>query len=114
MGEKNGVLCEYYFDKTAKCTKDEYTPNIKKLNRVIKKWQRKGVIFAGIVHSHPNMYDKPSLNDEEYARNLLLINPELQRLIFPIVTTSSTNIQLSFYEYKKTFIEIDISIIGAK
>ena len=71
LGMKNDVICAFFYDENAKTSCDTYIPDIASLNEVIKNWNRQGVKFVGIVHSHANGYDKPSHNDELYAKKLL-------------------------------------------
>ena len=82
IGIKNNVICAYYFDKCTYNKESKYVPNISRLNSVIKKWHKQGIEFAGIVHSHPNSYNKPSLSDGDYAKILMENNNFLNRLFF--------------------------------
>lgn len=112
LGEKDGIICEFYFDEDAKHTKSNYIPNLSKLNKVIEEWQENGVQFIGFAHSHPNEYNKPSLGDGLYAQKLLTCNPQLERLIFPIVIISLNNVQVFFYEFVNEFKPINVYVIG--
>ena len=112
IGEKDGIICEYFFDKSDVHKDCRYIPNLNKLNAIINAWNKRGVSFIGFVHSHPNMYNKPSTGDAEYAQKLFLYNKNLKRLVFPIVTFSSDEgISISFYEYIEAFKEIGVTII---
>lgn len=110
LGMKDGEICAFYFDKGASTSYDAYIPNIKVLNEVIKRWSKRGIRFFGIVHSHANGYDKPSYNDEVYARNLLEQNPSLRSLVFPILTNYNGEKKLSCYEYITDFTRKEIII----
>lgn len=113
LGEKNGIICEFYFDKNAKCDKCEYVPEINDLNKVIEKWHEEGLLFIGIAHSHPNGFDMPSQNDGLYAKIILSTNAHLKRLVFPIITIENDNVKISFYEFSgDRFKKIDIVIIN--
>ena len=111
IGEKDGVICEYFFDKKAKQNQEKYVPSLNLLNKIIERWHENGINFIGIVHSHPNNYKRPSLNDEKYAQKLMKCNPHLSRLIFPIVTVSSDNIEIVFFEFTEKFTRVNISVL---
>ena len=110
LGMKNDVICAFFYDENAKTSCDTYIPDIATLNEVIKNWNRQGVKFVGIVHSHANGYDKPSHNDELYAKKLLEHNSSLEFLIFPILTIYKGNKKLSCYEYANGFIAKEMTI----
>lgn len=103
IGIKNGVICAYYFDKKAVRRKSEYYPDIKRLNKVINGWSKKNITFAGIVHSHPNSCNQPSIKDKIYAENIIKNNTFLKVILFPIVTVSGDKIKLTLYEYTDDF-----------
>lgn len=56
LGEKNGIVCTYYFDKKYQSKKfAKYVSNVKSLNAQIEHWAKNGIKFCGIFHSHmPN------------------------------------------------------------
>ncbi|MBQ7323737.1 MAG: Mov34/MPN/PAD-1 family protein [Clostridia bacterium] len=108
IGWRNHTICTYYFDKTNIQFEAEYTPNVEKLNQIIKHWAKDGVTFIGIVHSHPNGYNRPSISDEIYVRTLMEDNKSLTKLIFPILTKVNGNIKIDFYEFVEKFSPIKV------
>lgn len=114
LGLKDNVICAYYFDKGDFCKIDEYRPNIKKLNSVINEWGNKGISFIGIIHSHPNSYKIPSLQDCNYVDVLMKQNRFLEKIILPIVIIENDDVQIYYYEYLqqvKDFSSIDVLIM---
>lgn len=111
LGKVNDVISYYFFDGNGQSHSSEYIPNVNKLNTIIKEWYNKGILFAGIVHSHPNGYYYPSRGDLLYVKNLMEQNPFLSKLLFPIVTVTDSNLKMTFYEYKTEFLPVKIKII---
>ena len=112
IGIKNNVICEYYFDVSAKCSDSTYLPSIDVLNLVIREWNERNVKFIGIVHSHANSYNVPSKNDIDYAKTILKTNRALTFLILPIVTVDKGNIHIDFYKYSTKLTKINMTIIN--
>lgn len=111
IGIKKNIICAFYFDKKNYNHLSEYYPNYKTLNKVIKRWGKHGIMFAGIIHSHPNLYNKPSIIDYNYAKKILDSNYLLEKLIFPIVTFKEKVMEISFYELQDYFIEIEVKVL---
>lgn len=108
LGIKDNVICAYCFDDTYN-SYSEYVPNTDVLNDVIDRWHDEGIDFIGIVHSHPNSYNKPSEKDLIYLQKLVINNDFLTRIIFPIVTKEEKCFKITFYEFKNKF-----SLVGVK
>lgn len=85
---EEGGISHFFFDRNAKDrSSSSYTPNVKKLNRIIKhRWKPQGIDFIGFVHSHPPYTLAPSVGDREYAKRILE-DMDLPYLLIPIVTT---------------------------
>ena len=111
LGIKDGVICSFYFDHTSPSRNDEYIPDISVLNEGIKIWFDLGIDFAGIVHSHPNSYDRPSSGDYIYVRRLKKSNPQLEKVFFPIVTKTNEKTNITFYIYENDFNLAKVKII---
>lgn len=63
-----------------------YTPDTVKLNQIIRKWERSGIDFYGIVHSHMCGQTGLSSGDMEYIKDIMRSMPdEIKYLYFPIV-----------------------------
>jgi proteasome lid subunit RPN8/RPN11 len=110
IGMKNGVICSYYFDGYTN-SKSEYIPNVNALNKVISDWFNDKIEFVGIVHSHPNQLNILSLNDINYAKELLSVNSYLKEIYFPIVTIKYDKIFLTFYSVSDDVKRLDYDII---
>lgn len=78
INESGGILGGYedkvttfFFDR--ECLGDEYIPDVIKLNKIIKEWNRQDIFFMGIIHSHKDN-ENLSYVDVEYARKIISIN----------------------------------------
>ncbi|MGN0473846.1 MAG: hypothetical protein ACI4IJ_02025 [Acutalibacteraceae bacterium] len=101
IGEKDGVISSYFFDRDAKRTSNEYYPNAGLLNEIIEDWYYQGISFAGIVHSHPFGRRELSSDDIKYAKNILCHNCEItHHLYFPIVQISPETGAVELFPYK--------------
>ncbi len=88
LGSDNeGVITHFFPDSTAECSASEYTPDIEKLNRVIREWKKQGIRFQGFVHSHPAGFQRLSNADKEYARDIMSAFKGLAHLALPLVMT---------------------------
>lgn len=87
LGMKNGIVCEYYHDNSCSISdKAVYEPDVDCLNRTIEEWDERGVLFAGIIHSHISGQDSLSSDDKLYIELLFRVMPEwMNELYFPIV-----------------------------
>ena len=85
---EDGVVRVFEFDDTSACTRATYSPDHVRLNRLFREdWNPRGLSLLGFVHSHPMSFTKPSAGDLSYAKRILEHNPELDRLLLPIVMT---------------------------
>lgn len=109
IGEKNGVIC--YFEKDLHpsfTSQKSYIPNSNYLENIIETWNSDSIVFLGIIHSHrinPNV----SLQDVEYARQLLLLN-NYNKIYLGIVVKET----MSLHMYSITpveYTEVKINII---
>ena len=87
LGGKNDIITNFVFD-TGLPNGDigHYYPDIDKLNSCILDWQKHGIKFYGIVHSHLNHEKSLSLGDEVYIKEIMFAMPtDIKTLYFPIV-----------------------------
>lgn len=84
---KWGVISHFFPDSTAECSASEYTPDIEKLNDVIREWKKQGIRFQGFVHSHPAGFQRLSNPDKEYARDIMSAFKGLSHLALLLVMT---------------------------
>jgi len=87
LGGNNGVVTEFIFDMGLPGGDiGHYYPNTDKLNSALVEWQKFGIEFYGIVHSHFNFDNSLSLDDELYIRKIMMAMPDtIKMLYFPIV-----------------------------
>ena len=104
---KNGIVCKFQYDPgTQRLDRAEYSPDIHKLNLQIRLWKKSNVLFAGIVHSHPQNQTELSADDKDYVRNILHAMPQCVKfLYFPIVFP---NISLRSFKAVRRDNRIDI------
>ncbi len=101
MGGKNGIVTVYYHDKTDGVTdKAIYEPNAELLNAVIENWDKTGISFYGMVHSHPENETALSDGDMEYIKKLFSSLEEGAKLYFPIVLPKQTIVPYSVQKSK--------------
>lgn len=85
--DKTGLITHYFPDATAECTETQYSPDIDKLNAVIRDWKRQEIRFQGFVHSHPAGFQRLSVADKEYAQDIMSAFKGLSHLALPLVMT---------------------------
>ncbi len=87
LGSVDGLICEYFHDCSSAITECAvYTPDITLLNEIISIWAEKGILFSGMVHSHPTGQLTLSQADKEYISAVFNVIPEsVQELYFPLV-----------------------------
>ena len=90
MDEETGTIIAFDFDDTAQRSGATYSPDVARLNKVLRPilWKPCGIKFCGFVHSHPGRLGRPSGGDETYARNILKAMTSINRLVMPIVLPS--------------------------
>lgn len=87
LGCKDGCICAFVYDPgTPDTSRNCYTPDVVFLNQVIEQWQKQGISFCGIVHSHPTGHKRLSDVDLSYIQTIMESMPEaIQELYFPVV-----------------------------
>lgn len=105
IGIKENCIVSFFFDKKI-CKEGQYTPSVRRLNKIIKKWSKDNVMFVGFVHSHPNGYNRPSSDDFVYAEKILENNKFIDYLLFPIVTIVDSKINIDYYLFKNKFVKV--------
>ena len=87
LGVKNAVVCSCCFDNNLSQTNSAvYIPNVDFLNAKIREWEKKGITFGGIFHSHPKNQPELSADDIEYIKLIFQAMPtSIKTLYFPIV-----------------------------
>lgn len=87
MGSIDGVVCRYQIDEGLTANRGcFYSPNVVFLNKVINDWQRDGILFQGIFHTHFFGVQTLSDGDIAYIKTIMAAMPEfISKLYFPIV-----------------------------
>lgn len=87
LGMKNSVVCEYYHDSSSRIDERAiYVLDVDTLNLKIDEWQKLGIEFAGIIHSHMLGQNTLSSGDIEYIKQIFNNIPEcVDELYFPII-----------------------------
>lgn len=91
LGASNDVIDAVFFDCGLHRHKMAiYTPNVDRLNKAIIQWQKDGIQFLGLFHSHPKGQETLSSDDIEYIKSILFgISESVNELYFPIVIPNS-------------------------
>jgi proteasome lid subunit RPN8/RPN11 len=107
---ETGVVTEFFFDESANCTWAAYSPDVRTVNRVLEEeWNPQAIRLLGFVHSHPGRC-KPSEADRDYAEAILNANPELPRLLLPIVFPKDAHqdFELKMFTAERTETSVEI------
>lgn len=89
---EDGMISEYYFDKTGQSTPSGYTPNVCAINKMLTNdWMPRGILMVGIVHSHANGIAVPSCNDIYYGMRILQALDTVKEFYLPIVAINGTH-----------------------
>ena len=82
--EKGGILgldrhwnISFEKDERSSFSIDSYTPDYKRLERVINRWARGNIAFCGFIHSHSNGNGVPSKEDLDFYIEFQRRNPSL-------------------------------------
>lgn len=110
LGEHNNVVSHVKFDCGLMYTgkkKCGYMPDTKKLNKYIEGWQREGINFCGIFHTHFYGVETLSDGDINYIKKNMNALPEgTDCLYFPIVILPKRKIKVYSAFRKNTHITI--------
>lgn len=97
LGLKDGIISYYIEDRTTQTiNKAIYIPDITFLNHQILEWQKNGIFFAGIFHTHMSGQKSLSSGDIAYIYNILnSLKESITVLYFPVIIPKH-----GFYPYK--------------
>ena len=91
LGGKNGIITYLFFDLHSTRYSSYYQPNIDNLNSCISEWNKKGIEFYGIFHTHASNWGSLSIADKEYINQIMLaMPPYINHLYFPLVFPKSS------------------------
>lgn len=115
LGGKFGVISTYVVDYGQDMIDNygHYSPDVKKLNRIVSNWAKRDIELYGIFHSHFPGGDQLSLGDKNYITKIMLAMPvDVNRLFFPIVLpTQIIGYQASRYGSQIPICRVDIKIL---
>ncbi len=102
MGIKNSIVCEYYHDNSQNATERAvYEPDINAFNQRIEEWDKYGIQFSGIIHSHLLEQNTLSSGDKEYIKQIFDNLPKgVDELYFPIIIPETKQV-FSFVAKRK-------------
>lgn len=92
-----------------------YTPDVQKMNREIYDWQRQGINFLGIFHTHFPGGEVLSHGDIMYIETIMRAMPDIiSELLFPIVLPEDKVVPYKAAKHKESILIYldDIEIIG--
>lgn len=96
LGVKEGTVCQYFFDKKSIGKGETYSPDLDNINMKISEWQKDGIEYVGIIHSHPSNLKILSYADIYYAHKMMDYNG-MSNILFPLVVM---DMDVQFYMYK--------------
>ena len=87
LGGRNRIITEFESDKGIASENEFcYCPDTVRLNNILAQWNKAGIEFYGIIHSHPNNQYTLSNGDLQYIRIILAHMPKsVQCLYFPLI-----------------------------
>lgn len=88
LGMKNSVINSICFDSglshSSSC--NEYVPDVSFFNNCIDAWQKNGIVFCGMFHTHLPQWSTLSGGDKTYIRCIMNSLPRsINQLFFPLV-----------------------------
>ena len=98
MGNEDGTITDFIFDKHANTTRGTYELNIPYLNPKIKELENQGKKFLGIIHTHPNGCASLSAQDKKYFKSQFKNFEGLDTIYTPIVFSANDGI-FHFHAY---------------
>lgn len=96
IGMKENVVCKMEYDEGKRTYRAcSYYPNVDRLNEIIFGWQKTGIQFVGLYHTHYFGVSSLSEGDELYIKQIMFKMPDnIKKLLFPIVVMPQKEIVL--------------------
>ncbi|MCL2592431.1 MAG: hypothetical protein FWD82_03605 [Defluviitaleaceae bacterium] len=87
LGGDSDIITNFIFDGgLSDSDEGRYYPDIDKINTYLSDWQKSGIKFYGILHSHFTNERTLSMGDRQYIKNIMMSMPtNIKELYFPIV-----------------------------
>lgn len=105
LGIKDDVLVEFHPVENLSKERSSYIPSFEMLNDIAEDFEKRGVEFAGIIHSHAvGMCNGgsllPSKEDLDFFKNFMEENKQFKKLLFPIITTKDDKKMIAWYSFE--------------
>ena len=97
--DSRGIIAGFCHDRDALRDETSYTPDCTCLATVMDQWEKAGLSFAGIIHTHA-VLPRLSRSDLVYTMRLLECNPGMERILMGLLAAGS----LTFYLFERDFI----------
>lgn len=95
-----GEITKFWLDRAPLTANySTYEPNVQAVNKQLNFWNSQGIELIGMIHSHPGGFNRPSIADSLYARDILQAIPAMQNFFMPIVLTKPQSGKASIYSY---------------
>lgn len=78
-------ITHFEYDEDARTTQASYLPSSRLIGNVRRVEAETGLEFKGIIHSHPDGFARPSIQDERAAATFFRLNPHHAQMAMPIV-----------------------------
>lgn len=102
IGSSDGrVIDNFYFDLECNGSINEYLPNVRSLQCVLKEWHVNNIVFLGVIHSHA-FDSKLSDKDVLMARKIIETNEQIDSLLMPVFTLK--NQRITWYKVSMNYI----------
>lgn len=114
LGGRKNIVTAFVFDSGLENDLyDQYIPNVDYLNHAISEWQKQGIDFYGIFHSHFPGGKELSTADKRYIEKIMHSMPD-NKLLFPIVfpNESMTPYKVSFTNSQLRFSKENLILIN--
>lgn len=87
LGGHDDVVTHFFYERGISSRNDFaiYTPDVKKIAEKIREWEKEGIEFLGLAHSHPSGQTSLSSSDAAYIHAIMNANPTLLKVYFPLI-----------------------------
>lgn len=98
--DANGVITRLFVDMQGDSAPYYFRTAKESLERVIRFWAKRGIRFAGMVHTHRHCLQL-SQGDVAFVRQLLMLNKTMNRFYFGV----QAGTELAVYKFERDFLE---------
>jgi len=104
-------VTDFFFDANGNVSGISYSPDCATLRHKLKtEWMPAGTDYKGFAHSHPRTSERLSPGDMAYIRKLLVINPEMELFIAPIIIPSEFRVRMMVVFRDNPAVAVDAQI----